>query len=269
MTLTRRNALAALAVGASGIPALAAGRPSVRVEPITAELDCHVWVLLWGPWLLIECRNNFAQMRGRIAGALSESRRFVGGAARADYVLTGRVAELGLVTGSASESGYTMNTSRAVATLDFTLRAPGRDRALYTGTATGSVDVSSGIATDGGSFSSESSARATYAALQRETALAAARMVAFEVDPLRVVSVSGRRIILNYGAPLLDMGATVQVADTSGVPVTYRVTGSMTDTAVAEAAVDSSVAAGSRARFIERAASPGGVNRYPKVDLPD
>ena len=130
--LSRRGALGVFLVGATGVPVWAAARPSVRVEPIIAERECHAWVILWGPWLLIECHNNFAQMRERIAGALSESRRFVSGAARADYVLAGKIAELGLVTSSASEGGYAVNTSRAVATLDFTLRAPGRDRALYT-----------------------------------------------------------------------------------------------------------------------------------------
>lgn len=267
--VSRRTVLAALAVGASGMPVQGAARPSVRVEPIVAEHECRIWVLLWGPWLLIECRNNFAQMRKRIAGALSESRRFVGGGVRADYVLTGRIAELGLVSGSASEGGYSMSVSRAVATLDFTLRAPGRDRALYTGSATGTVDVSSAIGSDGGSFTSESSARATYAALQRETALAAARAVAFEVDPLRVVSVSGRRIVLNYGTPLLSAGATVQVADASGFPAPYRIAGVLSDTAVAESSVDTTVAPGARATFVERAASPGGVNRFPRVDLPN
>lgn len=268
ISISRRGVVTSLCVGAVGAPVRGAVRPSVRVEPIVAEYECHTYVLFWGAWLLIECRNNFAQMRERIAGALSESGRFVGGSARADYVLTGRIAELGLVTATATEGSYSLATSRAVATLDLTLRAAGRDRALYTGSVTGSVDVASSIATEGSGFASQSSARATYAALQRETALAAARAIAFQADPLRVVAVSGRRISLNYGGPLLDMGATVQVADASGFPVSYRITGVMAGSAAAEAAVESSVAVGARASVVERAASPGGVNRFPKVEIP-
>jgi hypothetical protein len=250
-------------------PGSASAQPTVRVGQIASERDCRIYLICWGPWLIIECRNNFAQLRDRLQSALAESGRFsAAGRRNAEYVLTGTVTEMGLVAASASGRDYSLNSTRAVATLDLTMREADSGRIIYAGTVTGSVDVSLDLVTDGTTISDAASARAIYASLQRETSLAASRAIAFRMDPLRVTAVAPRQVRLNYGAPLLETGANVQVADSAGFPVQYRVTAVMPDGAVAEAAVASTVAVGALASLVDRGGAPGGMNRFPRSEIP-
>lgn len=251
------------------LPSVVTAQPTVRVGEIVAESECQAFVGCWGLWILVECRNNFAPMQARLQSALHESGRFsAAGAGRGDYVATGRVTEMGLVSSTASGRDYQLSGSRAVATLDLLVQERSSNRTIYAGTVSASVDAGSGISTDGSSFTEERNARAVYAELQRELALSASRAAAFAVEPLRVTAVSGRQVRLNYGAPLLTLDASVQVADVSGFPVQYRVTGVMPDGAVAEAAVPVSVAPGALASVIDARDAPGGMNRFPRVELP-
>jgi hypothetical protein len=264
-----RFALAAsLAFAAAASPA--AAQPTVRVGPVRAENDCRVYVSCWGWWMLVICQNNFVPMRARLRSALAESGRLsAADGARFDYELTGRITELGLVSNRMSGRDFEVNSTRAVATLDVALRHVASGRVVYAGTVTSAVDAGMDISTDGSSFSNEASARAVYNALQREIALAAARGVAFSLDPLRVTEVQGpRRVRLNYGSPLLELDTNVQVADASGTPVPYRVTAVMPGFAVAEAQIDTRVAAGAPASVVEQGAGGGQMNRFPRVELP-
>lgn len=251
-------------------PGPAAAQPTVRIGQVLAENDCRLYVSCWGWWMLVICQNNFEPMRDRLRSALAESGRLsasLGGGA--DYELTARITELGLVGNNMSGRDFEVNSTRAVATLDVTLRHRSSGRVEYAGTVTAGADAGMNISTDGASFADEASARAVYNELQREIALAAARAIAFRLDPLRVTQVQGpRQVRLNYGSPLLDLDSNIQVADASGVPVQYRVTGVMPGFAVAEAQVDTRIAVGAAANFVEPATRGGQMNRFPRVDLP-
>jgi hypothetical protein len=263
--MMRRLALAAIAAHWV-LSAPAAANPTVAVTEIVAEPECRILESCWGWWMMIECRNNFAPMRMRLESALHESRRFTAaGRGGGELVATGRVTELGLQHSTATGRDYQLSSSRAVATLDLVIQERGSNRTIYAGTVRASVDAGTDIAADGQSFTGEANSRAVYAELQRELALAASRSAAFAVDPLRVVAVDGRAIRLNYGAPLIAVDDAVQVAGDDGVPVHYRVTAVLPETAVAQAQVAAPVSVGAPASVPQEGR---GTNRFPRVELP-
>ncbi len=103
-------------------------------------------------------------------------------------------------------------------------------------------------------------------------ALAVARLVAFHVVPLRVVSSDGGQIQLNYGSPLLKLGTIVQATSPDGLTtVRYSVTSASPGSAAAQAEGDadaSRITPGSVASVIEADDPAANGRRYKKVDLP-
>lgn len=266
------NALARLGLALllllAGVPAFAQSGQPIRVAEIRSERDCRLYETYWGGWLILECRNNFAALRDRLQSALAESGRFRPGAG-AGYVVTGAITELGVTSTGSTGRDYGVSSTRATASLDLRVRDSASGRIVYAGTVTKSVEVGMSVATDTGRTDSASSPRAVYAALQREVSLAAARAIAFQVDPLRVTAVSGRQIRLNYGAPLLDIDATIQVADAAGFPVRFRVTNVMPDGVIADlSGSPRQVMPGATAMFIEDSGPGAGMNRFARVELP-
>lgn len=263
----------AVALGlAAAVPAGA--QPSVRVEPIATDQQCDLYGAFWGLWLVIECRKSFPEMQGRIGSALAESGRFtVSGPGRAPaLVVTGRITSLGATNATAWSSGtdnYCVGGTRVAAALDLRIRDTRTGRIVYAGTITKSVEIAAHVVAGSSQCAAGVPSRVNYGALQREVALAAARAVAFQSDPLRVTSVDGQRVSFNYGAPLLALGMIAQVPGRSGYPAKYRITAATPQTAFAEPMGNpADVAPGAVASVIESDDPAANGRRYDRTDLP-
>jgi len=184
MTALRRHALASLLL----LCAMAAGaraQSPIRVGEISSERDCRVYETFWGGWLIVECRNNFAELRTRLQSALAETGRFR--LAAGGHVVSGTITELRVTSSSAGGRDYQLNVTRAVASFDLRLRDAG-GRTVYAATITRSVEVDSTLSAAGTTSASAASPRAIYAALQREISLAVARTVMVQIDPSRATA---------------------------------------------------------------------------------
>lgn len=113
---------------------------------------------------------------------------------------------------------------------------------------------------------------AMLSAMQRQIALAVARVVAFRVKPLVVTRVDGTDIRLNHGAPLLSLGDTVMVQGADGIRgIKFRVVNAASGSAAAEVDGDQpelSIAPGAEVQFIENDSDEANARRYRKVRLP-
>jgi hypothetical protein len=263
-----RRLLAAVLLFLASWPGPAMAQTPISVGTIRAERDCRLFESDWGAWLILECRNNFAALRQRLQSALVESGRFTLGAGRGSYVVSGTITELGISAASSAGADYHLAMHRATASFDLRV-ADAAGRTILAATLAPSVEVGSSLTLAGGGATTASSAQAVYDALQRAVALAAARAVAFRIEPLQVAAVSGRRIRLNYGAPLLEPDTVIQVTDANGFPARFRVTETMQGGAVAESTgAAANVAPGAAAILLEGGGPGAGVNRFERVELP-
>ncbi|MBV9883658.1 MAG: hypothetical protein JO276_11670 [Sphingomonadaceae bacterium] len=270
MSAIRRVAGALLAAAALAAQPLQA--QTVNVGAIVSERACSIYEDFWGMWLVVECRNNFAALRARLQSALAETGRVrpASGEGRGGrYQLTGQVTELGVASASAADADYASESNRAVGHLDVQLRDGANGRVVFGATIIRSVDLSSAQAAGGMITASAQSPHAIYDAMQRELALGAARAIAFHFDPLRVTSVDGREVQLNYGTPLLTLGTIVLVPDAGGRPIRYQVTGALPQSAVAEVMGDlGQIAPGTIASVVDRDDPAANGRRFRRVDLP-
>ncbi|NBB64395.1 hypothetical protein GVN18_34620 [Pseudomonas sp. ODNR1LW] len=124
--------------------------------------------------------------------------------------MNGRVSDVGVSTASVATEDIEQSNEDAGLTVEFSLREPDGS-VRFGGSIAKRVSFGDSFATEGFSSTSNQSDASVYNNLQRELALAVSRSVNFELQPLRIVSVSGRRARVNYGAPLLTLGATVIV----------------------------------------------------------
>jgi hypothetical protein len=170
------------------------------------------WARQWRTDLVHDCVDNFQGLRDSLTAALTASGVIVvvPPGTRGALVLSGRVSDVGTATSATTERGNANSNNDATLTVDLSLAAPG-GRQLF-----GSSIVKTRTFDEQNQSSDFSSSRtqndaATYAMLQRELTLAVARAVIFHVNPIRVVSNTGRRVRVNYGAPLLTIGSSVSL----------------------------------------------------------
>lgn len=261
---------ALLALCASPAPIAAQGILSVSVDPFRSEKVCTLYESWWGMWLVLECRNNFAAMRDRVRSALAESGRvgIVMGGGR--YSVRGTVTEVGVTSSAGGGATYGVGQNKAFASLDIRLVDSRNGRLVWGGTLTKSVEAGSRINAGAAGFTSASGPQAIYTNLQRELALAAARGVAFHIDPLRVTGVEGDSIQLNYGGPLLALGDQLDVPGAGGGrPVRYRVTSASGGSAWAKAETSGlQPPTGAVATYVDADSAAANVRRMERVELP-
>jgi hypothetical protein len=166
----------------------------------------------WRQELVRDCVDNFPGLRTAITSALAASGgvEVVPRGTRGAIVLNGQVSDVGTSNSSVATEDMEQSSEEAGLTVDFSLQSPG-GAVRFGDSIAKRVNSGSSLATEGFSSTSNQSGTSVYNNLQRELALAVSRSVNFELEPLRVVSVSGRRARVNYGAPLLTLGATVIV----------------------------------------------------------
>jgi hypothetical protein len=281
---------ATLVVGAS--PAQAQPRrPSVSVGRISAEKTCTLyqesagrsalvatpWSIAeassWRTWLVRDCVQNFATIRSSLQAALASSGKFTVGSSGGRYTVTGAMSQVGGDMGPApgmptSPGGYSVSSNQIFASISVTLK-DASGRIVYGGLLTKHLETGSNIHTPGLTTTSSQSGEAVYTELQNQVALAVARLVAFHIEPLRVISNDGDEIQLNYGAPLLHLGTVVNAFGPGGKQLHYEVTSAGPDSSTARLKGDgdpSLIAIGSEAAVVEDDAPQARI--YERVDLP-
>jgi hypothetical protein len=281
-----------LASALIGVPAVRAqsSTPSIVVARISSEKACTLYQESagtasvaatpymvaasesWRTWLVKDCVDNFATMRGSLQAALASTGKFNVKTAGSGYTLSGAISQAGDEGGGVSSAGYSVSSQKMFVSMNVTLRDPS-GRTVYGGLFTKHMEIGSGSRAQGVETQSGQSGEAIYTELQNQAALAAARLVAFHIVPLKVVSASGKTIQLNYGSPLLTLGAVVHATSPDGATtVRYAVTSGGPEGASAR--VDGEVGDWSRigpdslASVVEADDPAANERRIEKTDLP-
>jgi hypothetical protein len=229
----------------------------------------------WRTWLVRDCVDNFASIRMSLQDALAASGKFVVRQSGGAYVVTGRISDFGGGGGPAPDvptgrDGYSVSSQQMFVNADLALR-DASGRILFGGLLTKHLETGYDIKTPGFRATGAKSGQALYGELQHEVAFAAARLIAFHLVPLKVVSGDGQEIQLNYGSPLLALGTTVKVTSPDGATtIRYNVTSAGSGEATAEIDGEgdvSRIVPGSVATVIE-ADDPAG-RRLKRVELPE
>jgi hypothetical protein len=247
-----------------------AGRSSVVATPYAIAASES-----WRTWLVKDCVDNFATMRTSLEAALAATGKFAMKAKGATYSVAGAVSDVGMdgdpTSRASPTAAYSVASSGMFVSMDVTLR-DASGHTIYGGLLTKRLETGSNIHTPGFDTAASQSGAGVYAELQHQVALAAARLVAFHIEPLRVTGAEGRQIRLNYGAPLLTLGAIIHAnSPDGGPPVRYRVVSANADAAFAELDGEgnaSRVTSGSTATMVEADDPAANERRIQKVDLP-
>lgn len=195
MVADRRGAVAADAYGYA-----AASRTTVA------------WARAWRTDLVRDCVTNFQGLRNSLTAALAASGRVtvVPRGTRGALVLSGRVSDVGVASSQVSERGNEESIGDATLTVELSLASPG-GAVRFGNSIVKTLTFDENYQSGDYSSSRTQSDSATYSRLQRELAFAVSRAVAFHLSPIRVVANNGRRLRVNYGAPLLTVGGTVNL----------------------------------------------------------
>jgi hypothetical protein len=221
-----------------------------------------------------DCFSHFEGIRAAMQAALASSGSVIVGPG--SYVLTGRVEDAVPIAGGYAErapdgSSYGtvskgMRVTMSVKVVDKAGRivfgAP-----VVTDLETGSI----GVARDTVN-ANIASGEGLYGLLQRQIAMVAARKVAFHFRPMVVTQGGGRKITLNYGSPLVEVGAMVSVTSPDGSNnARYRITSTSEGTAIAQQLGDAdsgAIVPGSRALIIEKGDPAANQSVLERVELP-
>ena len=296
MKINTPLALAVATVLLGTIPAHAAPRVTLVLGKITSQKSCKVYqesagksalvatpytlatASSWRTWLVKDCVDNFATIRSSLEAALASTNRFsIKTAGSGTYTVIGAISQVGGDGGPAPDiptgrGGYSVSSRQMFVSMDITVKnAAGR--IVYGGMLTKNIETGSSITTPGLQTTSSESGEALYTVLQHEVALAAARIVAFHIDPLRVLSTDDKEIHLNYGSPLLKLGTIVHVTNSEGGTVRYLVTSANSEGATAEVDGErgdwTKVTKGDIADVIEDEDPAAKGRKTKKVELPD
>lgn len=273
----------------------AQGLQTVTIGKISSEKSCSLYEMSagrsttiatprvlataseWRTWLVRDCIDNFASLRTSLEAALAASGKFIVKPSGGAYTVSARISDVSGGDGGepaippVGDGGFSVSSSRMFVNMDVTVK-DAAGRTIHGGLFTKSLET--GAAAEVGDFrtSSSRSGQALYGQLQHEVALAAARSVAFRLAPMRVVGGGGRQIRLNYGAPLLSLGAVVAVTSPDGASTArYLVSVAGQGSATADADGDGAFAAiapGATAVLIEPDDPAANGRRLRRVDLP-
>ncbi len=228
----------------------------------------------WRSWLVKDCVSQFETLRHSLEAALASTGKFtVGpGGYRIDVTINdvsggGPAPDLPAV----GDRGYAFSKTGIITSYSITL-TDRTGRVIYGGIGTKTVETGSKISADGTYAWTNMTGDAVYGVLQTELALTIARTVAFKISPLIITEVDGGRIALNYGAPFLKLGSSLNVRSGSGLrALRFLVVIAQNGTAIAEVEGDvdtSTIKTGTEATFAEEDDPAANGRRYDRVKLP-
>ena len=252
-------------------------RRSAGSSALVVTEDVVAAAARWETWFERDCVDNFATLRRSIEAALAASGK-VSVSPGAGYVVSGRVSDIGTFGGPGGappSEGYLVASGGLFANLDILVRDRA-GRTVFGTLITKRIETASAVVVRDQTreFSARDgrSGQALYTELQHALALAAARQIAFQVTPLKVVAGGGDKIQLNYGAPLLAFGTIIQATSPDGFSsARYTVVSAGPSTAVAK--VDgggntAQIGIGSSAVVLEPEDPASNARRFDRVDLP-
>lgn len=233
------------------------------------------FVSKWRSWWVKDCNDEFATLRASVTAALASSQKLIvgNGGYRVDLSLS-HLNEGGAAppTRPVGSGGYAVSRSWASVGLDVTVVDERTGRVLYGAPFVKKVETGYEIRGAGQVALGRSTDEAMMATMQREVALAVARLVSFSIEPVRVEDVDGYDIRLNYGAPLIGVGDTVMVQGSDRMrPLRYKVVSAGAQGAIAEVDGDNSpdqVFPGALVDFVEADDPQAQGRRYRKSRLP-
>lgn len=229
----------------------------------------------WRTWWQKECVANFATMRSTLESALAASESVRVGTRSGRYSVFVNITNVGDPNVGAPEapSGGNMGIARSFVSVSMDVQV--RDAAghvVFGGLLTRRMEIGSDIKVDGFQTTNVQAGPAAYGRLQNELALAAARMVSFHFAPIQVTATQGRDVQLNYGGPLLHLGALLLISSPDrATTVRYRVTQALDgfSTATPDARGNpASIGPGSVATYIDADDPQQNARRFERVDLP-
>lgn len=278
-------ALASFLLCGSG--AVAQTRPIITIDRVTSERTCTLYqqsagsagviatrnaiaaFASWRTWLVRDCVNNFAGLRASLEAALASSGRVVVGPG-GRHILSVQLSELGSSNSAVQGAGYSVQSERTTVTMDVSLRDR-TGRIVFGAPIVQQMETGSNIETAEMSSSGDQSGRTIYTQIQQQVAVAAARAIAFQLAPLRVVAVRGRQIDVDAGSPMLSTGSVLTVTSASGEMLRYVVSGAANGRSTAELDGDgdaSRVRPGNLATVIDAGDPAAKGRRFRRVDLP-
>lgn len=225
----------------------------------------------WRTWWVKDCVDHFASLKSTLRATLaSAGHGLVVANAGAQFTISGAISDIRSTSQSMRQRG--VSDDRNAWEVTFSLVVKDRNgRAIAGQTINKSIDLDRSIAAGGFASDSSVDGEGLYTALEKEVALAAARYVAFRFNPIRLQSVSGQKIVLNYGAPLLDNGDLVQLISPDGRLIKFTVQGSAGGQSVAsvEGRQDiSSLNPGAVVEYVDPSSPSANGRRFERVDLP-
>lgn len=288
------TALIAAAAAVSTAPASAQSSATMSVGTIGADQTCTLYreysgssglaitrggiaaYSSWRSWLVKDCVNNFASLKLSLQAAFASAGGVKVAGAGGRYTVSGRISQVSgggdRPTPNAPDGkSFAIATNKMSVNMDVTVR-DGSGKIVFGGLLTKTIEVGSDIKADGFETSSNTSGEAAYTRLQHEVAEAVARMVVFHFAPLKATPIEGKSVRLNYGAPLIKLGSTLQVTDASGQPIMLRVVTATAGAATAEINGDGALSdfapGGSVATYLEADDPAANGRRFRKVELP-
>ena len=292
--LSHRAIVVAFAmVGLLSAPAMAQSRHTISIGTIASTKACTTYMMAsgkstlsanrnsiyasesWRTWLVKDCVQNFPTMRTSLEAALASSGHFVVGAGgyRVNLTLSdvgARASAVVNASGYAPEA-YASQSSSLFINIDVAITDKA-GRVVYGGVLTKNLPLSSASGANEFVQADAQDGKGVYTQLQHEAALAAARVVIFHIDPVKVLGHSGNQIKLDYGQPILPFGGIVRVKAANGFDdIRFRVTTSDDGSAVAEKDGDGNVndiAPGTTATFVENDSPAANARRFKREELP-
>jgi hypothetical protein len=221
-----------------------------------------------------DCQSDFGGVRQALEAALASSGAIT--IAKKGYRLSARVENAvpvtqGFVDTSLTGKGYGTASEGLKVTMSLKL-TDANGRSIFGSLVDAQIETGSASIVRGTVAASVSDGEAVYTFLQRELAMVAARKLAFHFKPLQVTGAQGKKVKLNYGGPLLEVGTLLAVTSPDGFSSSrYRVTSVAAGSAIATQLGDanvSSITAGSSALVIEKGDPAANESNLEFVPLP-
>lgn len=223
----------------------------------------------WGTELNEICAQNFPRIRSTMASALASSGSFNPG--DGTFTVNGFLTDIGYESTSYGSASVAEANGYILASITYQVKN-GRGNVVYGGSFTKRFNTDTAVETSGGSFQRSQSGRTVFSQLQEQIGYAVARQVLFHFEPLRVTANDGRSVALNYGPPIIPMGAAVLVSgERSLEPRRLTVISATPGRAIAQSpafANLSDVPVGSEVLFAEPEDGYSEASVIPSVPLP-
>lgn len=251
--------------GGGGSAAFAAGASS----SYSASSETH-----FETFFVEDCQSDFDGVRQALEAALASSSAIT--ISKKGYKLSARVENAvpvtqGFVDRSLTGKGYGAVSEGLKVTMSLKLTDP-QGKTVFGSLVDAQIETGDASIVRGTVTASSSDAEAAYTFLQRQLAMVAARKVSFHFKPLLVDGVQGNKVKLNYGGPLLEVGALLAVTSPDGFTTSrYRVSSVSSTSAIATQLGDANVrdiTPGSSAVVIEKGDPAANESNLEFVPLP-